>query len=38
MPVGHMNKISNMAFAPDGWTLASGSGDGTVRIWDAPGQ
>jgi hypothetical protein len=31
---GHTNYVFSLAFSPDGATLASGSGDGTVRIWD----
>jgi WD40 repeat protein len=30
---GHVGQVSAMVFSPDGKLLATGSSDGTVRIW-----
>ena len=32
---GHERGVATVVFAPDGTTFASGSWDGTIRIWDA---
>jgi WD40 repeat protein len=31
---GHQDEVMSVASSPDGQTLASGSADGTVRLWD----
>ena len=33
--LGHSWYVFSLAFSPDGETLVSGSGDSTVRLWDA---
>jgi WD40 repeat protein len=35
---GFGNLVQSLAFSPDGATLAAGSLDGTLRLWDVPGQ
>ena len=35
---GHTEAVITVAFSPDGTRLASGSGDGTVRMWDIQTQ
>ena len=34
MLTGHTNRVLALSFAPDGRTLASGSFDRTVKLWD----
>ena len=31
---GHVDDVYSVSFSPDGSTLASGSGDGTVLLWE----
>ncbi len=33
---GHTNVINSIAFTPDGKTLATGSSDGTILLWEVP--
>ena len=31
---GHTDDVQSIAFSPDGGTLASGSSDDTIKLWD----
>ena len=31
----HSSYICSVAFSPDGSTIVSGSGDKTIKVWDA---
>ncbi|HEX5735691.1 MAG TPA: serine/threonine-protein kinase [Blastocatellia bacterium] len=33
---GHLSGVFSVVFTPDGKTVASGSGDNTVKLWDVP--
>lgn len=35
LQLGHSLSVFSLTYSPDGSTLASGGGDGTVKIWDA---
>ena len=36
--LGHTNTVLRISFSPDGKTIASGSFDGTVKLWSIDGR
>lgn len=34
--VGHKSAVSGVVFSPDGYLLATGSWDGSIRLWGIP--
>ena len=32
--IGHVGRINELTFSPDGGTLFSGGSDGTILVWD----
>jgi uncharacterized protein with WD repeat len=35
--LGHIDRVSSVAFSPDGRRVVTGSGDNTARVWDLSG-
>jgi len=35
---GHTHGVASLAFHPNGALVASGSGDGTLRLWEVAGK
>ena len=36
--LGHRGRVECVAFSPDGCTLASGSADATILVWELAGM